>query len=133
MGAGEAGRGSTLTAPERDQIRRALEHEQARVLRAIDREMEETGELLRRRGERDPCAQLSPTSSRDDAELVERSRRVSGSMEDLRAVEQALRRLEEEPARFGACERCESPIPLERLEIVPATRVCGGCAGSTEG
>jgi RNA polymerase-binding transcription factor DksA len=133
MGSDEARRTSPLTPQERDQVRRRLEHERDRTLQAIDRMAAETGELLRRRGERNPCAHLSPTSSQDDADLVERTRRASGRMLALREIEQALRRLEEEPDRAGVCDRCESPIAMERLELVPATRICGTCAGSTEG
>jgi RNA polymerase-binding transcription factor DksA len=133
MGSGETRRTSPLTPQERGQVCRRLEHERDRTLQAILREAAETGELLRRRGERDPCAHLSPTSSQDDADLVERTLRASGSMQALREIEQALRRLEEEPAGFGVCDRCECPIAMERLELVPATRICGTCAGSTEG
>lgn len=29
---------------------------------------------------------------------------------------------------YGRCERCEDPIPLVRLEALPHTRYCIGCA-----
>ena len=33
-----------------------------------------------------------------------------------------------ESGTYGACERCGKPIPTERLEALPATRTCVGCA-----
>lgn len=133
MGSGETRRTSPLTPQERDQVRRWLEQERDRTRRVADHDAAEARELLHRRGERDSCAHLSPTSSQEDIDLVERTRRASGKMQALREIEEALRRLEEEPDRAGVCDRCESPIAMERVELVPATRICGTCAGSTEG
>jgi RNA polymerase-binding transcription factor DksA len=38
----------------------------------------------------------------------------------------ALRRIEEKT--FGQCEDCRRPIPKRRLQAVPYTRYCLGCA-----
>ena len=43
---------------------------------------------------------------------------------ELEEIDEALRRLYEEPQRFGICENTGEPIPLERLELVPWTRTC---------
>lgn len=130
MERGEPRRTSSLTPRERDQVRSWLQRERDRTLRVIDRETTEAGELLRRRGERDPCARLSPASSQEDIDLVERTRRADGSVRALHEIEEALRRLEQEPQRFGVCDRCGNSIAMERLELVPSTRACGACAGS---
>jgi RNA polymerase-binding transcription factor DksA len=53
-----------------------------------------------------------------DTVLAERSSR------ELEEIDEALRRLYEEPQRFGICENTGEPIPLERLELVPWTRTC---------
>lgn len=119
-----------LPPHELDRVRRWLEHERDRLVRATDRETAEAGDLLRRRGERDPCAHLSPASTREDLDLVERSRRASENSQTLHEIEEALQRLEEEPGQVGICSLCESPITMERLELVPTTRFCGGCASS---
>ena len=42
----------------------------------------------------------------------------------LGVINEALRRLYEEPDRFGVCKNTGHPIPLERLEIVPWVRIC---------
>ena len=44
----------------------------------------------------------------------------------LLEVDDALDRLRS--GTYGVCERCGRPIPGERLEAKPATRVCVGCA-----
>jgi RNA polymerase-binding transcription factor DksA len=41
---------------------------------------------------------------------------------DRRAVADALSRLD--AGTYGTCHRCGEPIPVERLEAVPATRFC---------
>lgn len=53
-----------------------------------------------------------------DSVLAERASR------ELEEIDEALRRLYEEPQRFGICENTGEPIPLERLELVPWTRTC---------
>ena len=40
-------------------------------------------------------------------------------------IEAALERLEN--GSYGICERCTEPIPFERLEILPMTRLCTPC------
>ena len=41
---------------------------------------------------------------------------------ELADVEHALRRLDD--GTYGTCEACGKPIPEERLEALPATRLC---------
>lgn len=41
-------------------------------------------------------------------------------------VEQALDRLDQ--GAYGRCERCDAPIPAERLEARPNARTCIACA-----
>lgn len=43
---------------------------------------------------------------------------------ELEEITDALRRLYQDPDRFGICENTGDPIPLERLEIVPWARTC---------
>lgn len=46
-------------------------------------------------------------------------------------VRGALRRIEE--GTFGRCEACCQSIPRARLEAIPFTRYCAGCASSASG
>lgn len=48
----------------------------------------------------------------------------------LRLVEEALTKIEE--GFFGVCERCESSIPVKRLDLLPFTRYCVRCQSELE-
>jgi DnaK suppressor protein len=43
----------------------------------------------------------------------------------LSEIDAALQRLVE--GSYGICERCVEPIPWERLEVLPMTRLCTPC------
>ena len=43
----------------------------------------------------------------------------------LSEIDAALRRLEE--GSYGVCESCAEPIPWERLEVLPMSRLCTPC------
>ena len=43
----------------------------------------------------------------------------------LSEIDAALQRLVD--GSYGICERCAEPIPLERLEALPMTRLCTPC------
>jgi RNA polymerase-binding transcription factor DksA len=43
----------------------------------------------------------------------------------LSDVEAALERMDQ--GRYGLCQVCARPIPLERLTVVPQARYCGRC------
>src|SRR5215217_3050932 len=43
----------------------------------------------------------------------------------LSEIESALQRLDE--GSYGICERCAEPIPWERLEVLPMSRLCTPC------
>jgi DnaK suppressor protein len=43
----------------------------------------------------------------------------------LSEIDAALQRLEE--GSYGICERCSEPIPWQRLEVLPMSRLCTPC------
>jgi DnaK suppressor protein len=43
----------------------------------------------------------------------------------LSEIDSALQRLDE--GSYGICERCAEPIPWERLEVLPMSRLCTPC------
>jgi DnaK suppressor protein len=55
-----------------------------------------------------------------DAVLAERAGR------ELEEIGEALRRLYDDPQRFGICEDTGEPIPFERLDLVPWARLRAG-------
>src|ERR687883_508145 len=45
----------------------------------------------------------------------------------LYRIEDALRRLYNEPEKFGICHSCQREIPFERLDALPHARYCLDC------
>jgi len=51
----------------------------------------------------------------------------------LPRVRAALSKLDTNPSAYGRCEDCQSPIPLERLQLVPWAECCAACQRRREG
>lgn len=45
-------------------------------------------------------------------------------------ISAALARLDD--GNYGACESCDKPIPVERLEVLPTSRYCTPCQSRAE-
>jgi RNA polymerase-binding transcription factor DksA len=98
-----------------------LKAERARIVGALDRiasAVPATGEVVANPGD-DTAAGAIGTGPEDDAAVLARESQA------LREVDEALRVLRESPHDYGICAQCGRPIPDERLELLPATRVCG--------
>jgi DnaK suppressor protein len=50
---------------------------------------------------------------------------IAATRQSLELTRSALRRIDE--GRYGDCERCDTAIPLERLEALPHARYCVPC------
>jgi RNA polymerase-binding transcription factor DksA len=114
-----------LNDDQRRRIERRLREERDRVLRVLRRfdEDRETSLTAASGDLSDYPFHVADhgTDSYDqemDTVLAERASR------ELEEIDEALRRLYEEPERFGICENTGASIPLERLEMVPWTRTC---------
>ena len=57
-------------------------------------------------------------------------RLASGESDMLRAVEEALQRIED--GTYGVCTDCDNPIPIKRLEVFPAAQRCVECKSKLE-
>jgi RNA polymerase-binding transcription factor DksA len=81
--------------------------------------------VQQRRFRIDQLADLRVTTPTDPAheEVVETLRR--GARIALAGIEDALDRMDR--GVYGACVQCAAPIPLERLEILPAVALCMTC------
>ena len=117
---------------ERRRLCELLERERERLLRRLARTEREAEEFRQRVGERDPCAYLSPANAREDADQAASLQLGGGAAAELREVEAALQRLQDEPERFGWCDLCGGEIPLARLELIPWTGVCERCAAKAD-
>lgn len=111
-----------LTQPERDELRRLLERERAKLVRRLqrfgaDREDVETKSFSQHMAE-----DASTLTERETAYLL-----ASEEGRRLITVNHALDRLLHEPQSFGCCAQCDEEIRYERLEAVPYTELCIGC------
>lgn len=50
----------------------------------------------------------------------------------LQAIDDALRRMGEDPESFGLCESCDEPIAPRRLLLVPEATLCAECQNEDE-
>jgi len=70
----------------------------------------------------------------DDGANVAEAERIETVSEDfqqiLRLVNNALQRMED--GTYGLCQRCEKPIPRERLEVVPYVEYDIACQTQVE-
>lgn len=114
-----------LTAKQRHRMEERLLEERARVMSVLRRFDEDSATSLTA-----ASGDLSDypfhvadhgTDSYDQEMDTVQAERASRELEE---INEALRRLYEEPDRFGICETTGDQIPLERLEIIPWARTC---------
>jgi len=117
---------------ERAAIERRLLREREDALDAIEHFDERVAELRDRAGEltlyRSHPADIGSESNEQEQDFLLTS--VEGRR--LYAIDEALSRLYKQPEAFGVCERCGRDIEVERLEIIPETRLCARCAREVE-
>ena len=127
----QRGDGGELTAADRERLRARLLAERRRLRATLaalreglaDAETGGIGELALY--DQHPADLGSELAARQvDLGLAESTGHL------LQQVEQALARLED--GTYGLCERCGHPIPLERLEAVPAATYCAPCQAASE-
>ncbi len=71
----------------------------------------------------------APFREMDQAIASARNRERGQRMEQ---IEDALRRLVEDPDGYGLCEACDQPIAARRLALMPFAKLCVSCQGSRE-
>ena len=110
---------------DREKLRELIENE----LVSLDRHIEE----LKKR-----CEPISPDNaigrlSRMEAigERGVHQTALAAATERLQGLRSALQRIDEDE-HYGLCERCDEPIPLARLMLVPESRYCVSCLQSDE-
>ncbi|HEX6746610.1 MAG TPA: TraR/DksA C4-type zinc finger protein [Longimicrobium sp.] len=113
-----------LSEQDRGKIERALLRERERVLENIGHFDERMNDLRERAGElslyRFHPADIGSESHEQEQDFLLTS--VEGRR--LYQVDEALSRLYKTPEEFGKCEVCGRDIELERLEVIPETRLC---------
>lgn len=61
----------------------------------------------------------------DESRLQVTSHLTASAEWELTEIAHALQRLDD--GSYGRCERCAEPIPTERLEVLPMSRLCTQC------
>ena len=116
----------SLTHAQREHLEARLHEERERVLAVISRYNEEF-----RTTEEEQSGDLStyPIHLADEgSDTMQReldATLATRATDELEEIDAALRKLYEEPNRFGVCEVTGEEIPFERLDIVPWARTCG--------
>lgn len=113
-----------LAEHERKTIEQRLLAERNETLDALEAFDERAKDLRDRAGE----LSIYDQHQADYASEVEEQEKdfLFASVEGRRlyAIDEALSRLYKEPESFGTCEVCGRDIAMERLDIVPETRLC---------
>lgn len=119
-----------LTPPELDaayfarliEERMELTREQIATLAAVIREVTLAAKDTPADDEHDPEGTTVSVERANEVALL------AASETSLIELTEARGRLA--AGRYGICERCGSPIPVERLEIRPSARFCVTCAAT---
>lgn len=114
-----------LTKDQREQAEKWLLREREEALEALRHFTADADETLRERvGElsayRSHPADLGTEAMEQEKEFLF----ASQEGRRLYEIDDALRRLYQSPDSFGVCERCGRTISMERLKLVPWTRLC---------
>ncbi|CAN5786017.1 hypothetical protein BH23GEM3_BH23GEM3_09100 [soil metagenome] len=113
-----------LTEQQREQIEKYLLREREQVLESIETFNAQEQDLQERSGElslyRFHMADIGTDAMEKEKDFLFASR----DGRRLYEVDEALRRLYQDPETFGTCEQCGRTIEFERLEVVPAARLC---------
>ena len=112
-----------MTATKLARYERRLLQERTRVradLRSAERELLETGARDLSSPDHTDSGDIAAARTELEAEAQLATRESA----ELQRIDDALRVLYRTPGAFGVCEVCGKPIPDERLDILPASRVC---------
>ncbi|HET6231430.1 MAG TPA: TraR/DksA C4-type zinc finger protein [Longimicrobiaceae bacterium] len=111
-----------------EQIERLLLRERDKILRSLGR-FQEQASLTRDAADAD-LSSYSFHMADQGTDAMEREKSFLFASKEgryLYRVEEALRRLYNDPDEFGICHGCKKPIPFERLEALPHARYCLDC------
>jgi RNA polymerase-binding transcription factor DksA len=92
-----------------------------------------TAHEARQRLEHERNSRLAQLQAIDEAELGAEEQMMSAQKD---TIERVLKEIEAASDRvhdgsYGICLSCSTPIPVERLEILPYTRFCVPCQRTT--
>jgi len=109
-------------------IEKRLLKERARALRSLGL-FDEMAKADRESGDSD-LAVYTDHMADQGTEAMEREKAALFATKEgryLYRLEEALRRLYNDPDSFGACHTCGKPVGFERLDALPHARYCIDC------
>jgi RNA polymerase-binding transcription factor len=115
-----------VTKEQRKHLERRLLEERERITRSLARYEESTRDTMQE--EAGNLSKVPFHMADEGTDTMQRELEASNATREsaeLAEIDAALRRLYEEPERFGVCEDTGQPIPFARLDIVPWARTCG--------
>ena len=123
-----------LSKADQERIEGRLLEERNRAIEALgDFDDEQTRSLLDRVGEltayRLHQADLGTEMMDHETQFL----LASEQGERLYRIDDALRRMYQDPESFGTCRNCGRAISTERLELVPESELCADCQRAAEG
>jgi DnaK suppressor protein len=114
-----------LTKDELAHLERRLHEERARALRSLGL-WDQMAKADRESGDSDLAAYTDHMADQG-TEAMEREKAALFATKEgryLYRIEDALRRLYNDPDNFGVCQATGSPIGFERLDALPHARYC---------
>ena len=123
-----------LSDEDRKLVERRLLEERGRVLEALgDFDEQRALSLQERAGELNAYRLHQADLGTEAIEHETQFSLASGQGDHLYRVDDALRRLYDDPESFGRCGNCGAAITAERLQLVPEADLCRACASAREG
>jgi DnaK suppressor protein len=119
---------TSLDRTQLEAIERLLLREREKTLRSLGR-FQEQSKLTRDSADAD-LSSYSFHMADQGTDAMEREKSFLFASKEgryLYRVEEALRRLYNDPEEFGKCHSCQKLIPFERLEALPHARYCLDC------
>jgi len=109
-------------------IEKRLLEERARVLRSLGL-FDQMAKADRESQDSDLAAYTDHMADQG-TEAMEREKAALFATKEgryLYRIEEALRRLYNDPKKFGSCHTCGAPVGFERLDALPHARYCINC------
>jgi len=123
--AGQNGKGSVLSAEQLEHMEQRLLQERKKALRSLGM-FDLIAKLDRASGDSDLAAYTDHMADQG-TESMEREKAALFATKEgryLYRIEEALRRLYNDPDNFGRCHATGKPISFERLDALPHARYC---------
>ena len=120
----------TLTAPQRQHLEERLRDERRRVLAELNRSASESSDASDQERSGDLTKVPLHMADRGTDEMQEEldASNATRMSNELAEIDDALRRLYQDPEHFGICADTGQAIPYERLEIIPWAHTCDEAA-----